>query len=158
MADGIARRLHMSNEWRNEIVWLVDQHMRVADIPEMREARRKRFVREPAFSELLTLCRMDCLASHADTSIVEWIQTYINALPRDAIRPPRLLTGVDLIGMGYPPGPLFKEILFAVECPARRGDPKQGRCGGAYSLQLGAANRYGRSIAVMNLLRYPVIG
>lgn len=115
MADQIARRLHMSNEWRNQIVWLVDQHMRVADIPEMREARRKRFVRESGFPELLTLCRMDCVASHADTRIVEWIQDYIAALPPEAVRPPRLITGEDLIAWGYAPGPHFREMLDAVE-------------------------------------------
>ena len=29
--------------------------------------------------------------------------------------PPRLITGDDLIGMGYPPGPIFSRILEAVE-------------------------------------------
>ena len=33
----------------------------------------------------------------------------------EELRPPRLLTGEDLIGMGYAPGPLFREILRAVE-------------------------------------------
>ncbi len=33
----------------------------------------------------------------------------------EELRPPPLLTGEDLIGMGYAPGPLFREILCAVE-------------------------------------------
>ena len=35
--------------------------------------------------------------------------------PPEKIRPPRLLTGDDLQEMGYKPGPLFSEILRAVE-------------------------------------------
>jgi poly(A) polymerase len=33
----------------------------------------------------------------------------------DELRPPRLLTGDDLVAMGFPPSPLFGEILDAVE-------------------------------------------
>ncbi len=35
--------------------------------------------------------------------------------PPEQIRPPRLLTGDDLQEMGYKPGPIFSEILRAVE-------------------------------------------
>ena len=37
------------------------------------------------------------------------------SIPPAAIRPEALLTGDDLIAMGYAPGPRFKEILAAVE-------------------------------------------
>jgi poly(A) polymerase len=33
----------------------------------------------------------------------------------DELHPPRLLNGNDLIDMGFSPGPLFSEILRAVE-------------------------------------------
>src|SRR5215469_14627205 len=36
-------------------------------------------------------------------------------LPASAVRPSPLVSGEDLIQAGYPPGPLFKEILAAVE-------------------------------------------
>jgi poly(A) polymerase len=35
--------------------------------------------------------------------------------PPEEIRPPRLLTGDDLLAIGLKPGPAFKEILNAVE-------------------------------------------
>jgi poly(A) polymerase len=35
--------------------------------------------------------------------------------PAEEIRPPRLLTGDDLLAIGLKPGPAFKEILNAVE-------------------------------------------
>lgn len=115
MSEQICRRLRFSNEATERIVWLVEQHMRVAVIPEMRESRRKRFVREEGFDELLQLCRMDCLASHGDTSTVDWVADYKNHLSPEEVRPDRLLDGENLIAMGYPPGPLFREILAALE-------------------------------------------
>ncbi len=115
MAEVICRRLRMSNDETERITWLVDQHMRLASIPQMRESRRKRFVREEGFDELLALCRLDCLASHGHLETIEWIEDYRRNLPEEALRPVPLLTGKDLIAMGYTPGPRFKEVLQAVE-------------------------------------------
>ena len=115
MAEAICRRLRMSNDETERITWLVAQHMRLASIPQMRESRRKRFVREEGFDELLALCRLDCLASHGHLETIEWIEDYRKNLPEEALRPEPLLTGKDLIAMGYTPGPRFKEVLQAVE-------------------------------------------
>lgn len=115
IAEQICRRLRMSNHDTERIVWLVAQHMRLAHAPQMRASKLKRFVREPGFPELLELGRIDCLASHGDTRTIEWIENYANAIPPEVVRPKPLLTGDDLIEMGYTPGPLFKEILTAVE-------------------------------------------
>jgi poly(A) polymerase len=115
MAHFICRRLRMSNEATERITWLVAQHMRLASIPQMRESRRKRFVREEGFDELLALCRLDCLASHGHLETIEWVEDYRRNLPEEALRPQPLLTGKDLIAMGYTPGPRFKEVLQAVE-------------------------------------------
>ena len=59
--------------------------------------------------------RLDCEASHGDLSTIAWIENYAANIPPDAVRPEPLLTGDDLITMGLTPGPLFKEILQAVE-------------------------------------------
>lgn len=115
MAEAICRRLRFSNEQTERIVWLVAQHMRLSAIPDMREAKRRRFVREEGFEELLQLCEMDCLASHRDTSIVEWVRSYREALTPEAVRPKPLLSGHDLIALGYAPGPRFREMLTALE-------------------------------------------
>jgi poly(A) polymerase len=115
MAEKICKRLRLPNDVSERAVWLVENHMRLAATPEMRESKRKRFVREPGYDELLALGRMDCLASHGDTSHINWIEEYRANLRPDEIRPAPLITGNDLIAMGYPPGPRFKEILTAVE-------------------------------------------
>lgn len=115
MTDAICQRLNLSNEERKQITWLVSQHMRISAMPEMKESKRKRLVREAGFEELLELMRVDSLASHGDMSTYEWIKVYSDNLEPDAIRPDALVTGDDLITLGYPPGPLFKEILQNIE-------------------------------------------
>ncbi len=115
MARQICQRLKFSNHDTDRVEWLVDQHMRLAAIPQMREAKRRRFVREDGFDELLDLCRMDCIASHGDLSIVDEVREYKANLKPEEVRPVPLITGEDLIALGYTPGPIFKTILTAVE-------------------------------------------
>jgi len=115
IALNICKRFRLSKEQTARVVWLVGQHMRLAAAPDMRENKRKRFVREEGFDELLDLCRLDALASHRETDIVEWLREYKDNLPQEQLRPEPLLTGKDLIDMGYEPGPLFSEILGEVE-------------------------------------------
>lgn len=115
VADAICRRLHLSNEERERIVWLVDQHMRLAVAADMRESRLKRFAREDGFHELVELGRIDCLASHGDLGFIEWIEAYLRDHKPEEIKPEPLLRGRDLIAMGYTPGPLFSTILQQVE-------------------------------------------
>lgn len=115
IAEEICRRLRLSNEVTERVVWLVDQHMRVAHAPQMRESKLKRFIREDGFDELLELARLDCLTSHADLRTIEWIERYRSELKPEAVRPTPVLTGHDLIAMGYAPGPLFSEMLRVVE-------------------------------------------
>jgi poly(A) polymerase len=114
-AREICRRLRMSNEETERIEWLVGQHMRLAYAPDMRSSKLKRFVREEGFRELLELGRIDCLASHGDLSTINWIEEYLAGHPPEEYRPAPLVTGRDLIAMGYCPGPVFKTILTAVE-------------------------------------------
>ena len=50
-----------------------------------------------------------------DLSLYEFAKEKYYALPEEQIRPTPLITGNDLIAAGYKPGPLFKELLAAVE-------------------------------------------
>jgi poly(A) polymerase len=43
------------------------------------------------------------------------VQQFLAETPAEEVRPQRVLTGTDLSEMGYIPGPLFSEILRAVE-------------------------------------------
>ena len=115
MAQEIGRRLRMSNDDMRQIEALVANHMRFADVFKMKPSTLKRFLRLPRFAEHLEMHRIDCLASHGDLSIYDFLRNKIAELPPEEIRPAPLLTGRDLIALGYQAGPRFKEILAAVE-------------------------------------------
>ncbi len=115
LAEGICRRLRFSSEESARITVLVREHLRIKDLPKMRPAKAKRFLMRDDLTDLLELHRADCLASHGDLWVWEWATQAHRALLADEGRPPRLLSGDDLIAMGYRPGPRFKEILAFVE-------------------------------------------
>jgi poly(A) polymerase len=115
MAEHICRDLRFSNEDTGQIEALVANHMRFKDVPQMRAATLKRFVRLPRFDEHLELHRLDCLASHGSLENYTFVQQFLVETPPEKVYPPRLVTGDDLMGMGLVPGPRFREILLAVE-------------------------------------------
>ena len=115
MASEICRRLRFSNDDVDQISALVANHMKFKDVAQMRESTLKRFVRLPRFPEHLELHRLDCTASHGNLTAYDTVQQFLAATPPEAIRPPRLLTGNDLLKMGYTPGPEFQKILTALE-------------------------------------------
>ena len=115
MAAAICGRLRMSNEARRVIGTLVADHLRISHVRQMRPSTLVRLLREPHFPELLELHRADCLASHGKLDLYEFCQEQLAALKKEHLRPPALLTGNDLIALGFTPGPLFREILAAVE-------------------------------------------
>jgi len=115
MAEEICHRLRFSKHDTEQIARLVANHMRFADVKEMKSATLKRFFRLPHFDEHLELHRLDCLASHRDLTLHDFVREQLAQIPAEHIRPRPLLTGDDLIAMGYTPGPQFKQILAAVE-------------------------------------------
>jgi poly(A) polymerase len=115
MAEQICRRLRFSNHDSEQILALVANHMRFADVQRMKESTLKKFIRMPRFEEHLELHRIDCQSSHGDLTSYKFTREKMAALPPEAVRPPALINGDDLIAAGYVPGPQFKEILGAVE-------------------------------------------
>jgi poly(A) polymerase len=115
MAEYICRNLRFSNEDIEQIEALVENHLRFKDVPQMRTATLKRFVRLPRFEEHMELHRLDCLASHGSLEMYNFVRKFLTETPPEAVRPPKLVTGDDLRDMGLIPGPRFKEILLAVE-------------------------------------------
>lgn len=115
MAQAIGHRLRFSNQQTEIVAELVRDHLRFKDVRNMRSSTLKRFLRNPNFTEHLELHRLDCLASHGDLSNWEFCKQKLDELEPEEIRPEHLLTGDDLIGLGYSPGPQFAKILTAVE-------------------------------------------
>jgi poly(A) polymerase len=115
MAAEICRRLRFSNSETEQILSLVDNHMRFADVLRMNQSTLKRFLRLPAFDEHLELHRMDVLSSDGNLDAYNYSREQLHAIPPEAIRPQPLVTGRDLIEAGYAPGPRFKQILSTIE-------------------------------------------
>src|SRR6202521_1931233 len=115
MAEEICRRLRLSGDDIQQVSALVDHHMRFGQVTRMSESTLKKFLRMPHFEEHLALHRADCLASHGGLDSYEFVQKKLSEIPPEKMRPPRLVSGEDLISAGYSPGPEFRKILDAVE-------------------------------------------
>ena len=115
MGEEICRRLKMSNDETEQILALIANHMKFKDAGQMRSSTLKRFVRQPKFEEHLALHKLDCLSSHRHLDTYEFVREFLAQTPPEQVTPSKLLTGDDLIYMGFSPGPEFKEVLRTVE-------------------------------------------
>jgi poly(A) polymerase len=115
MGEEICRRFRFSNEDTEQIVALIANHMRFKDVERMRAATLKRFVRMPRFDEHMALHRLDCTSSHRHLNAYNFIQRMLAETPHADIHPPKLLTGDDLLAMGYRQGPVLGQILGTLE-------------------------------------------
>jgi poly(A) polymerase len=122
MTRAIMARLKFSNEEIVRVESLVKQHMVYKDVQKMRPATLKRFLRQPHFDEHLALHKLDCMASHRDLKSYDFCRAELANAPAETLSPPPLLSGQDLIALGYSPGPRFKEILRAVEDKQLEGE------------------------------------
>jgi len=115
MARDICRRLRRPGAVADRAAWLVNDHLRLLNAPDMRVGTLKRFLRQDGIDDLLELCRIDAQASNKDFYYYDFCRDALRRFPEEAMKPPPLIRGDDLIALGHRPGPAFKEILSAVE-------------------------------------------
>ena len=115
MAEEVFGRLRFSNAQTEATVAAVKNHMAFKDVQHMRVATLKRFLARPTIDDELELHRVDCLGSHGLTDNYDFLLAKRAEFSREPLIPPPLLTGQDLIAMGWKPGPLFKRVLDAVQ-------------------------------------------
>jgi poly(A) polymerase len=115
MTEKIMRRLRFSNEEIEATTAMVQNHMVFKDVQNMRVSRLKRFLARQTFEDELELHRVDCLASHGNLDNYEFLKRRREELANEPLIPPPLLTGHDLIALGWKPGPKFKTVLDAVQ-------------------------------------------
>ena len=111
----VLNRFKFSKEEIGKIVSCVENHMNFMNALEMRESKLKRLFMRETFSDELELHRIDCLASHKNLEIWDYLKTkyeeYKSAVP--SLVP--LLRGRDLLKMGFSPGPIMGKILKQLE-------------------------------------------
>jgi putative nucleotidyltransferase with HDIG domain len=115
IAEAICRRLRFSNDEFEQIIALVENHMRFGDVVRMKASTLKRFFRLKDFPEHLALHKMDCLASHGSLELYNFAKQKYEEIPQEEVRPALILTGRDLIEAGFKPGPDFKRLLALAE-------------------------------------------
>lgn len=115
IAGDIAKRLKFSRALSESIVSLIHHHMVFMNVQKMRPARLKRFLRMLDFDLHLQLHRLDCLSSHGMLDHYDFCREQLLAMSQESLHPTRLLTGDDLIALGYAPGKRIGEILKALE-------------------------------------------
>jgi len=115
IAEDICRRLRFPNHETEEILSLIANHMRFADVRKMKESTLKRFFRLEHFDQHLALHRLDCLASHGSLELYDFARHRFENLPEEQVRPRLLVNGKNLIEAGYRPGPQFSKMLALAE-------------------------------------------
>ncbi|MEI8311074.1 MAG: CCA tRNA nucleotidyltransferase [Verrucomicrobiota bacterium] len=115
MAERIFDRLRFSNAQTEAAVVAVQNHMAFKDVQNMRIATLKRFLARPTIDDELELHRVDCLGSHGLIDNYDFLLAKTEEFSREPLIPPPLVTGQDLISIGWKPSPLFKRILDAVQ-------------------------------------------
>lgn len=115
IARDILNRLRFSNAEIDQVIALIANHMRFSHVHQMRESTLKRMLRLPEFAEHLELHRLDCASSHRHLENYEFAKARFEQAEPEELRPPRLVTGDDLIAAGYKPGPDFSRMLELAE-------------------------------------------
>ncbi|MFA5182465.1 MAG: HD domain-containing protein [Syntrophales bacterium] len=122
IAAAIMRRLKFSKADLDVVLALIENHMRFMHVQEMRPNTVKKFLRMPDFDLHLALHRLDCRGSHGYLDNDIFCRGKLQELSAADLHPPRLLTGNDLQELGFLPGPLFREMLNAIEDAQLNGE------------------------------------
>ena len=120
--NAICRRLRLSNDETERIVWLVAHRDELRDASQMSAAQLKRLFAHPGAAELLSLLRATLLAEEAELHPVLFCEEFLARTPAAELNPPPLLTGDDLIALGWQPGPRFREVLETVRDAQLNGE------------------------------------
>lgn len=119
---GICRRLKLSNDELERIVWLVAERGSLDEAPRLRLSRLKRLLAHPYSADLRNLLRARVAAESGSTESVEFVDRFVAETPHEEIDPPPLITGADLIAQGLPPGKAFERILTGVRDAQLEGE------------------------------------
>jgi poly(A) polymerase len=115
MTRDILGRMRYPNAVIDEVEELVARHMSFVQIRETREAKVRRFLGSPLAERHLALHRVDCLAAHGKLDTYRWCLDKRREFAEEPPKPPRLLSGDDLIALGYRKGPAIGKLLAAVD-------------------------------------------
>jgi poly(A) polymerase len=119
MTQEILTHYKFPNKFIDRVVDLVADHMKPYEAAKMKKSTIRRLLGKPYFGELVNLCVADCEGTDkAEGSngkfVMDWLPVFERVkanLKDEPVLPDPFINGRDLIGMGYTPGPIFREIL-----------------------------------------------
>jgi poly(A) polymerase len=114
MTEEILERLKFPRKQIEDVQTAVRYHMQLKDAPAMRKSTLRRLLMRPTFPLELALHRLDCLGSHRRLDVYDFLVKKAKELENQPEILPPLLTGEDLIAMGFKPGPAMGELLAEI--------------------------------------------
>ena len=115
MARRVMERLRFSRAEIEAAVEAVDQHMVFKDVQQMRVSRLKRFMSRPHFQDEMVLHKVDCSSSHGMLDNYAFLLAKVEEFAHEPLIPPPLVTGRDLLALGWKQGPAIGKVLEAVQ-------------------------------------------
>ncbi|MFB3883992.1 MAG: CCA tRNA nucleotidyltransferase [Thermodesulfobacteriota bacterium] len=133
-ADGVMERLRFSNPTRDKILRLVRHHMRILNLsPETKETALKRLVNEMGEESSLlvlhTLADKEASRGILSIQIDEVVEGHCLRIldltkEKEIVHPPPLITGHDVMSLGYASGPAVGKILSFIRGKQIEGEIK----------------------------------
>lgn len=115
MTGEIMRRMKFPNDVIEPTVIAVENHMAFMNVQKMRTATLRRFMARPSFDDELALHRVDCLGSNGFTDNYDFLLAKKQQFANEPLLPPRLITGADLIAIGWHAGKPMGRLLTAIQ-------------------------------------------
>lgn len=114
LARQIMERLRFSTERIERVEKAITNHMRFANIPQMKENKLLKIIGDSNFALELELNRLDCISCHGLMSSFTFLLDKISQMSGDLKLPKPLIKGRDLLAFGFVSGPKFSKILNSV--------------------------------------------
>lgn len=124
MSEQILKRLKYSNDTIEAVIPMVANHMNFMNVTVMKKSKLKRFMARPTYQDEMQLHRVDCGSSNGITENFDFLRQKEIEFANEPLIPDPLLTGKDLINLGYQPGPTFKKILTDLQTHQLEGTLK----------------------------------
>jgi poly(A) polymerase len=109
--QAVGNSIRCSNKQMDDIGWLVEHYPSLDRAEHLSLAEFKKLMAHDRFRDLLELHRAICQAEERTVEPNDRARKRSEAIPKERVAPPPLVTGEDLIREGVQPGPIFKEIL-----------------------------------------------
>lgn len=114
MARRILEGLKLPRRNIESVATAVRFHMQFKDVPQMRRSTVRRMLMRPTFELEMELHRLDCLGSHGQLDIHAMMVSHRKEFEAQPELRPMLVSGDDLMAIGFKPGPLLGEVLAEI--------------------------------------------